>query len=126
MNQSVKLGLSGAESELPELSRALRSVKREEIKQQGRSADGTLRTDFVAVKKGWVIGYSVISEEDIETIEAILDLQYTTPASLSMKITNREETVLTYEVFVTMSDRGDLLQVGDYYYRGLSLEVTEV
>ena len=68
MSQILQLGLSGSETTLPTDSRSFTSFDNALISSEDRSADGTLHTDFVNSKEGYIINYGVVTEANKDVI----------------------------------------------------------
>ena len=90
MSQVIQLGLTGAETTLATESRSFDAFDNALISTEGRSADGTLHTDFIANKEGFVITYAVVTEANKDVITNIYKLQITNAVFLSFKQTDPE------------------------------------
>ena len=62
MSQTLKLGLTGAETTLEETGRVFSIFGNEGISITGRSADATKHTDFVARKRSYSVTYTEPNE----------------------------------------------------------------
>jgi hypothetical protein len=124
--QILKLGLSGSEITLPVKSRINEQGAPTYFKNTARSANKTLHIDYIAKKLNWTITWEVISEADFNTISAIVDLQYSTPANLSFIYTTENGTEVTKIVDVEISSKGALMQRDIYFDSGLTLSIVEV
>lgn len=54
------------------------SEKLDAIESKNFTLDGTLFTDFINNRRGWVVGWSKLKAADYDTIRAIYNRQYTT------------------------------------------------
>jgi len=124
--QILKLGLPGSETTLPTESRINEQGAPTYFKNTARSANKTLHIDYIAKKLNWSISWSVISETDFNIISAIVDLQYSTPSTLSFIYTTENGTEVSKTVDVEITDKGALMQRDTYYDSGLSLSIVEV
>ena len=124
--QILKLGLEGLETTLPTESRINDQGAPSYFKKSARSSNKTLHIDYIAKKLNWSISWSVISETDFNIISAIIDLQYSTPSTLSFIYTTENGTEVTKTVDVEITNKGALMQRDVYYDSGLNLSIVEV
>lgn len=125
--QTIKLGLVGSEVTLPTASRRFTSHSNQEFSVQGRSADGTLHTDFISRKRSWSISYNVISQATKDLLESIYQLQITNGSFLSLIITEDDGvTTHTYTVKLEALTFGSLVPKEEFHYNGVTLTLTEV
>lgn len=126
MGQSLKLGLAGAETELPEGSRVFSNESNELLILEDRAVDGTLHTDFVAYKRTFVITWDVYSESTKLILEGYVKSQITNGSYLSFIKTSEDGTPETIEVSVSLGDQGALLPSNVFYNFGTTLTLKEV
>ena len=126
MIQMIRLGVQGSEVTLPTVGRSLTGTSLEPISLDGRAADGTLRRDFIAIKRNWSISYSPISESNANIIQDIYNIQLLQNSYLSLIITDGVGTERNYTVDMSAPQRGALIQRDVYYYQSLSFEMREV
>lgn len=124
--QSIKLGLTGAEQELPTPSRAFLGERNTLFSQEGRSASGVLHVDYIANKEGYTIQYGVLSEQDKETIKSIYLLQLQNASFLSLIYTKQDGTPIQVDVKMSAPSFGPLVIKDTYYYDGTSIALEEV
>ncbi|MCK4816791.1 hypothetical protein KA005_13560, partial [bacterium] len=115
MSQVLQLGLSGAETTLPTDSRSFVNFDNALISTDGRSADGTMHTDFINSKEAFTIVYAVVSEANKDIITDIFKLQITNATFLSFKYTIQSGATVTRTVKMSAPSFGAVL-VKDVYY----------
>lgn len=123
--QILKLGLPTAESLLPTKSRVNNQGTPNQLYQQSLSINGTCNTDFIGIKEGWDISWSVLSETDMNAVTAIIELQYSNASHLSFIYTNESGTEITKTVFAEIVGKGALIQRDSYYYSGFAIGLKE-
>ena len=124
--QILKLGLSGSEITLPTESRSFVSSDNVLISTEGRSADGTLHTDFTNTKEGFTIGYAVISEANKTIITDIYKLQITNGSFLSFIYTVQSGATVTKTVKMSPPSFGSIVIRDIYYHNGVTINLEEV
>ena len=124
--QTLKLGLSGAETTLPTEGRINSQGASSYFKSSARSSNKTLHTDYITKKMNRTISWTPITEADFNIISAIVDLQYSTPSHLSFIYTTENGTEITKTVDVEIIEQGALIQRDTYYDNSLIISVVEV
>lgn len=125
--QTLRLGAPGSEQTLPTASRRFTSHGSEEFAVQGRSADGTLHTDFISRKRSWVISYNVVSQDTKDLLESIYDTQISTGNFLSFILTQDDGTTTeVYTVKMEPLSFGVLVPKDPFYYNGVTVALSEV
>lgn len=125
MAQTIKLGLSGAETTLPTESRSFQVSSNSLNSIEGRSANGTLHVDFISNKKSFTINYGIISEANKDIITAIYQLQIDNATSLSFIYTNQSGANVTTTVRMQAPTFGSIVPRDVYYYNGMTIELEE-
>lgn len=125
MSVSLKLGLAGTETELPENSRIFSSESSELIKNEGRSVNGTLHTDFIGYKRTFIITWDVISEADKNSIETTIKEQLI-GEFLSFIKTSEDGTPETIEVSGILGAFGALVPGVSFYNYQAAITLVEV
>jgi len=123
---TLKLGLSGIEQTLSEVSRSLDGPSIDEISQSGRSSDGTLHIDLVTFKRSWQISYAKVTEGLFNTILNIYNLQITNNDFLSFIIPDSDGTESTYTVKMSAPSAGGLTPRDEFYSASVSFNLDEV
>jgi len=126
MSQILQLGLSGSETTLPTESRSFTSFDNALISTEGRSADGTLHTDFTANKEAFTISYGVVTEANKDVITNIYKLQITNGTFLSFKYTIQSGATVTRTVKMSAPSFGAVLVKDVYYHNGVTINLEEV
>lgn len=126
MSQSLKLGLSGSETELPEGSRIFSNESNELLKIEDRSVDGTLHTDFVAYKRTFAITWDVYTEETKLILEGHIKSQITNGSYLSFIKTDQSGTPETIVVSAELGDQGALVPKDVFYNYSTTITLREV
>lgn len=124
--QILKLGLTGSEITLPVKSRTNSQGADTPFFNESRSADKTLHTDFINTKENHSIAWAVISVSDYTIINNIVKLQYTDGVNLSFIYTNSAGLETQIDVRATVTNKGELVQVGDWYYNEFGLLLEQV
>ena len=124
--QTIQLGLSGSEVTLPTESRAFTSFDNALISTEGRSADGTLHTDFTNNKEGYTIAYGVVTEANKDVLTNIYKLQITNGSFLSFKYTIQSGATVTKTVKMSAPSFGAVLVKDVYYHNGVTINLEEV
>ena len=124
--QVLKLGVAGSETALPSESRVNEQGADTPYFNESRSASKKLHVDFITTKQNWGVSWGVISEDDYNTINAIVQLQYSGGVSLSFIYTNQDQTEITTEVRATITSKGSVIPRDKYFYNGLSISLEEV
>lgn len=126
MIQTLKLGLTGSETELPSESRINDQGSDTPFLIEARSVNGTLHTDFISLKENHNVSWEVISVADYEIVNNIIKLQYTNGSFLNFIYTDSAGLEISLEVRASVTEKGRLVQVGDYYYGGCALTMEQV
>ena len=126
MSQIIQLGLAGSEVTLPTDSRSFTSFDNALISTEGRSADGTLHTDFTNSKEGFTIVYGVVSEANKTVITDIFKLQITNGSFLSFKYTIQSGATVTRTVKMSAPSFGSVLVKDIYYHNGVTINLEQV
>lgn len=124
--QIVKLGSIGAEQTLPSESRINNQGSDTPFFNDSRSASKKLHVDYIVTKGNWGYSWTVISEDDYDFINAIVQLQYSSGISLSYIYTNQNGTEIPKVVRATITEKGALIPRDEYFYSGCSLQLEEV
>lgn len=124
--QTIKLGILGAETTLTGISRIFESSGNEETSIQGRSADATLHTDFVARKRNYTISFSTVTEAYKDLLTAIYDLQITNGTFLNFIYTNQAGAEVATAVKMNVPSFGGITPKDIFYYGGTSITLEEV
>ena len=124
--QILKLGLIGAESTLSPISRSFDSSGNEEKAISGRSANDTLHTDFVGIKKSFSITYGVVSEALKDILTAIYQLQVTNGSFLNFIYTNQSGAEVATIVKMGAPNFGAITPKDIYNYGGPTILLEEV
>ena len=126
MIQVLKLGLSGSETTLPDDSRINNRGADTPFFNESRSANKTLKTDFITLKQNWNITWDVLSDDNYTIVNDIVKLQYTNGTFLSFIYTDQDGTETTTTVRATITDKGTLSQCTEYYSNGVTLQLEQV
>ena len=126
MSQVIQLGLTGAETTLATESRSFDAFDNALISTEGRSADGTLHTDFIANKEGFVITYAVVTEANKDVITNIYKLQITNAVFLSFKYTIQSGATVTRTVKMSPPSFGPVLVKDVWYHNGVTINLEQV
>ena len=124
--QTIQLGLSGSETTLPTESRSFTSFDNALISTEGRSADGTLHTDFTNNKEGYTIAYAVVTEANKTVITDIYKLQISNGSFLSFKYTTQSGATVTKTVKMSAPSFGSTVIRDIYYHNGVTISLEEV
>lgn len=125
MRQILKLGLLGAETELPTSSgRVFAGIANEEKTNEGRSSDNTLHVDITGIKKTFTITYSKITKATKDILDTIYNLQLT-PAKLSFIYTNEIGVEQQFDVKMDALNYGATSPLDIYYYEGTTINLKE-
>jgi len=126
MSQILQLGLSGSEVTLPTESRSFNSFDNALISTEGRSADGTLHTDFTNNKEGFSISYAVVTEANKDMITNLYKLQITNGSFLSFIYTIQSGATVSKTVKMSAPSFGAVLVKDVYYHNGVTISLEEV
>ncbi len=126
MSQVIQLGLAGSEVTLPTESRSFDAFDNALISTEGRSADGTLHTDFIANKEGFVLNYAVYTEATKDIILNIYKLQISNATFLSFKYTIQSGATVTRTVKMAPPSFGAVLVKDVWYHNGVSINLEQV
>ena len=124
--QTIQLGLSGSETTLPTESRSFTSFDNALISTEGRSADGTLHTDFTNNKEGFTIAYGVVTEANKTVITDIYKLQISNGSFLSFKYTTQSGATVSKTVKMSAPSFGAVVVRDTYYHNGVTISLEEV
>ena len=123
--QTLKLGLPGAEQELPTKSRINEQGASQQIYQQAQSINGTCNTDYIGIKDNWTIAWEVLTDTDMALVESIVNLQYTNGTHLSFIYTDAMDAEYTKTVFVELLSKGALGQRDIFFTNGVGIGIKE-
>ena len=126
MSQVIQLGLSGAETTLPTDSRSFTAFDNALISSEGRSADGTMHTDFINSKEAYAIVYGVVTEANKDVITNIFKLQISEPAFLSFKYTIQSGATVTRTVKMSAPSFGAVVVKDVFYHNGITINLEQV
>jgi len=126
MSQVIQLGLSGSETTLPTDSRSFTSFDNALISSEGRSADGTLHTDFTNSKEAYIIIYSVVTEANKDVITNIFKLQISNATFLSFKYTIQSGATVTRTVKMSAPSFGAVVVKDVFYHNGVTINLEQV
>lgn len=126
MSQVLKLGLTGAETTLPEESRSFNSSGNDLISTEGRSADGSLHVDFTNNKRNFSIPYTVVSEANKDLITSIYQLQITNGSFLNFIYTDQAGADVPVTVKMSPPSFGSIIPKNVFYYNGVTIQLQEV
>jgi len=124
--QTIQLGISGSEVTLPTESRSFSGEGNNLISTEGRSADGTLKVDFINNKKDYTISYGTLTEATKNIIDGIYNSQITNGAFLSFKYTDQSGSTISKTVKMAAPIYGGLVIRDVYYYNGVTINLEEV
>ena len=124
--QVLQLGLSGSEVTLPTESRSNEAFGNALISSDGRSANGTLHTDFINSKESYIINYGVVTEANKDVITNIFKLQISEPAFLSFKFTIQSGATVTRTVKMLAPSFGPIVVKDIYYSNGVTINLEQV
>lgn len=124
--QTIKLGILGAETTLTGISRVFASSGNEETSIQGRSANATLHVDFVARKRNYTVSFSTVTESIKDILTAIYDLQVTNGTFLNFIYTNQAGAEVATVVKMNAPSYGGITPKDIFHYAGTSLTLEEV
>lgn len=125
MSQTLKLGLSGFETELPILSRVNTGYSNELIKVSATAVSGKLHEDFTARRRVWTITWDVNTQETETILNNYVDLQIINNTHLSFIKSDKDGTLETITVSVEVPSFGTLLPSGEFYNFGCAIVLTE-
>lgn len=125
MNQTLKLGLPGAEVTLPVKSRINNQGQDTFQYVSGEAADGSLKVDIVGTKKNFSISWSVMSEADYTIIYDIYLSQISNSSYLSYIYTDSVGMETTKSVFMQPPTQGDLIVRDVYYSNAITISMQE-
>lgn len=125
MTQVLKLGLLGSETTLPDESRINEQGADTPFFNEARSANKTLHTDFIATKENHTISWEVISISDYDLVNNIIKLQYS-GNELNFIYTDSIGTETNITARATVTNKGTLIQCGEYFYQGFSIFLEQV
>ena len=126
MSQILQLGLSGSETTLPTESRSFTAFDNALISTEGRSADGTLHTDFTDNKEGFVIVYAVVTEANKDVITNIYKLQISNGTFLSFIYTIQSGATVNKTVKMSPPSFGAVVVKDIFYHNGVTINLEEV
>lgn len=126
MSQILQLGLSGSEVTLPTESRSFTGFDNALISTEGRSANGTLHTDFTNNKEGFTITYAVVTEANKDVITNIYKLQISNGSFLSFIYTIQSGAEVTRTVKMSAPSFGAVLVKDVWYHNGVTINLEEV
>jgi hypothetical protein len=116
----IYLGLSGSETLLPALGRTYAETA-EEIARSTRTASGRMVKDIIGTKTTFKISYSMISDADLNVLQAIYDLD----ASLSLKVT-KPTGVKSFTVLMEPFDQTRIKAVSGGLWGDVAFDLVEV
>jgi hypothetical protein len=122
---TCKLGLAGAEIDLPKESRVQSSINRVVKELESESANATLHTQFIATKDRLAVSYDVISEENRKIIKDIEALQWQNNTRLSYIYNEESGNLITKTVKATVKTGGNKILRDRYFDSGLTVEMKE-
>jgi hypothetical protein len=95
-----------------------------ELSREERTASGRLVRDVIAVKRRWVLSYSLIDEDEMEVLIGM----YTRQAPLVLRRWFNEMSTADYNVLMRPSDRTRLLHSPDNgsLWENVSFEFEEI
>lgn len=126
MSQILQLGLSGSEVTLPTESRSFTGFDNALISTEGRSANGTLHTDFTNNKEGFTITYAVVTEANKDVITNIYKLQISNGSFLSFIYTIQSGAEVTRTVKMSAPSFGPVVVKDVFYHNGVTINLEEV
>ena len=126
MLQVLQLGASGSEVTLPSESRTVDEILYQEFVFEGRSANGTLHTDFNNYKLGWSISYGVLDQADLDTIKGLYELQFSSDSFLSFIYSDKSGSTTTKTVRMEPLSWANAAYLDDWYYNGVVITLREV
>jgi len=126
MGQVIKLGILGSETTLTDVSRMFPTSGNNITSIEGRSADATLHTDFIANKRTFTLSYSTISEANKDIITNIYLLQISTPTFLNFIYTNEASANVSVTVKMSPPVFGSLIPKSEFWYGGTTILLEEV
>jgi len=121
----IYLGTTGATGKLSPFGRRVTINKKETIREQ-RAADGTLKQDCLYVKREFVLDYSFITEEAIETLDYWYEYFKTNKAPLPLYMYTGPAAYDEYSVIPKPVDRTRVVKSADNLYSGIKFVMVEV
>ena len=121
----IYLGTMGSTGELSSFGRVTTINKKETTRDQ-RSANGTLKQDCLYVKREFVLAYSLITEEALETLDYWYEYFKTNKQALPLYMYTGPAAYDVYQVIPRPVDRTRVVKSADNLYSGVTFKMIEV
>jgi len=121
----IYLGTTDPAGKLSAFGRKTTIVKKEKVREE-RAADGTLKQDCIYVKREFMLNYSNITEEDLETLDTWYDYYKTNKAALPLYMYTSDVAYDEYSVIPKPVDRTRVIKSADNLYSGVKFLMVEV
>ena len=121
----IYLGTTDPAGKLSPFGRKTTIRKNEKVREQ-RAADGTLKSDCLYVKREFVLTYSVITEEALETLDTWFNYYKTNKTPLPLYMYNSPSVFDEYVVIPRPVDRTRVIKSADNLYSGVKFVMVEV
>ena len=121
LSNDLYLGEIGIENLLPMEGRTF-TEGYNEIAREERTASGRLVKEITARKKRFIVEYSLIDDNELQTILSLYELD----TELEFTVRRIDETVDKYIVLLMPFDQSRILSVGDGLWGDVALEMNEV
>jgi len=121
----IYLGTTGPTGKLSPFGRKTTITKTDTAREQ-RAADGTLKYDCLYVKREFVLMYSHITEEALETLDYWFEYFKTNRVPLSLYMYTSAVAYDEYTVIPRPVDRTRVIKSADNLYSGIKFTMTEV
>lgn len=120
----IYLGTTGATGKLSPFGRKVTIQRNEKVRQQ-RTADGTLKTDILYVKREFNLKYTNITEEALDTLDYWYDYYKTNKVALPLYMYTSAVAYDEYQVIPKPVDRTRVVKGADNLYSGVSFTLIE-
>lgn len=121
----IYLGTTGPTGKLSPFGRKVTINKKETAREQ-RAADGTLKHDCLYVKREFVLNYSHITEEALDTLDYWYTYYKTNKAALPLYMYTGPSSYDEYSVIPKPVDRTRVVKAADNLFSGVKFLMVEV
>ena len=121
----IYLGTTGSTGKLSPFGRKVTILKKETSREQ-RAADGTLKYDCLYVKREFVLNYSNITEDALDTLDYWFNYFKTNRLPLSLYMYTGPSAYDEYSVIPKPVDRTRVVKSVDNLYSGIKFVMIEI